>query len=753
MSQIIAELEPLFIERGLNLPLESLLHACSEKAAQRNSLAFLNYLFALNLLQETDYQEILAEVSVELTSLNVLDPFYDQTQLIDQRQEISPSQLVKNMHNQSGQNFLLLKQIGAGAMGSIHLAKDRFLRRQVAFKKLLPGMDSAEVVERFFSEVQITAQLDHPNVIPIYTLDSDEYGAPAYSMKVIKGISMKAWLAQIRQAYHLGQVPDEYSLSDRLEVFLKICDALMLAHQRGIIHRDLKPANIMLGEYNEVYVMDWGIARTFKLDSDAAEQSSERVRLDSTHYLESEANQIVGTPRYMSPEQAGGKNEILDQRSDIFAMGLILFEVLCLKQALVAKTMPEMLTRVIRGQFEHFESAFGEVLSPALKAIVFKANQRRRIDRYQNIGDLAEDIRRYLREEPVLVHQESLLFKAQRLIHRYRQQVVLSMLGSVFLGVTLTSGVLYYKQISLQAAEERRIVLGRIQSELANQGQIMTAQLLKQEALLNELSGSSRVALQAGLPAQAPPNFVIRTGQQTDVPDDYALYPGFGEARSFQEPSFIEPTTQSAHVDLLKLAPLKTEFQTLLLSSKSPQSIAIPQSERETLLRSPELPIERFFLTLPSGLHIRYPGQIPAGSYEALKDPLYQAARKSRLMVWSASEVQATNLSCTVGMYSIQGEFLGLAGLKIKRKETLKPFLNLPGQSEVTELFLVNAKAEVLEVNPDSALMSAREQADLQKAFNQASGYLIEQGQLLAYTRLGRGDLYLVLKAKLNQLL
>jgi serine/threonine protein kinase len=744
----LQELEPLFAERALKLPLKQYYADFCKQGDERDNLAFLSYLHQKHLLSREDYEEILPQLTLELTGLQLLDPFYDETHFVDQRQH--GQTVPRSLARVQGKNYELLRQIGAGAMGSIHLAKDRFLRREVAFKKLLPGMASDEVIERFLSEVQITAQLDHPNVIPIYNLDSDEVGAPAYSMKIIRGISMKEWLAQIRRAYHEQKVPDEYELMSRLELYLKICDALMLAHRLGVIHRDLKPANIMLGEYNEVYVMDWGIARSFDLKNHPDyEAGSEQVEVDSSSYLEQEKGQIVGTPRYMSPEQAGGKNEILDQRSDIFAMGLILFEVLYLKRALVASSMGEILAKVIQGKFENAESAYGENISPALKAIFQKATQRRRVDRYQSINELADDVRRFINNEPVLAHKENLLFTLQRAVHRHRQKVIAGVLASFVLGTLGTGGLLYAKQISLKDAEERRLVLAKLQSELANQGQVMTGQFLRQEALLQELSGQMRVALERGLPADLPA-FVLGPGQAPQLPADFAVYPGFKQARSFQYPLYLLPDAADYSADLKRLSAL--DFQGLFLKAYSAESIALPEAERMQQLRSANLPLNQVFATLSNGLHVRYPGQLPSAVFSPQSERYYQEYQNHTAgsLVWNESEPQHPYLRCITGVYDSQGKFMGLVGLQSKRAETLRPWLKL--EQETRAMYLLNSQAQILEAEPPSAQLSAKELKRLKPVLADAAGSLVVGEQVFSFTRLGRGNLIFLAQSQLSEL-
>jgi len=163
---------------------------------------------------------------------------------------------------QSSERFELQSVLGRGGMGTVFRAKQRELGRDVAFKQL--DEDHAdETRERFLREARITAQLDHPHIVPIYVLEvSPDSSTIGYAMKLVEGKTLRTLLRETVAAYKARQpIDEEHSLTTRLDHFLKICDAMAFAHAHGILHRDLKPANMMIGRFNEVYLMDWGVAR------------------------------------------------------------------------------------------------------------------------------------------------------------------------------------------------------------------------------------------------------------------------------------------------------------------------------------------------------------------------------------------------------------------------------------------------------------------------------------------------------------
>lgn len=323
----------------------------------------------------------------------------------------------------------ILGPLGAGAMGEVLLAKDEGLNRIVAVKRLLPELAARpSVLERFYKEAQITAQLDHPSIVPIHGLVEPGDGSLAYTMKLVRGQTLEAWLDEAREQWRrTGGESGEHVLSSRLEAFLHVCDAIGYAHDRGVVHRDLKPENVMVGTFGQVLVMDWGIAKVLEqpeapmAEGDAPARKAHGTRMGS----------VFGTPRYMSPEQAEGRNDTIDGRSDQYALGVCLFEVVslrpavdpgldlegCLAWAKAARKAP--MTHVHRK---------GRV-PRELVAIVNRATARDPAKRYPSVTAFGEDIRRYLRDEAVLARPDTLVQRLQRWIGHHRGLVATAILG------------------------------------------------------------------------------------------------------------------------------------------------------------------------------------------------------------------------------------------------------------------------------------------------------------------------------------
>ena len=235
------------------------------------------------------------------------------------------------------QGVQILGTVGRGGMGEILLARQPDLHRVVALKAITAAAARKPVLmRRFFNEAQITAQLDHPNIVPIYALETSASETPAFSMKLIRGSTLSDLISQCRKQIRAATpLSKEHRLPARLDHFIKICDAMSYAHSRGVLHRDLKPVNIMVGPFGEVYVMDWGIARLLSSENDPGltTLATHLKTAAGDDVLATQIGHAIGTPPYMSPEQARGENDTLAPASDQFALGLMLQELITLRRA------------------------------------------------------------------------------------------------------------------------------------------------------------------------------------------------------------------------------------------------------------------------------------------------------------------------------------------------------------------------------------------------------------------------------------
>ncbi len=277
-------------------------------------------------------------------------------------------------------------EIARGGQGVIRKMFDRRLERYVALKVMDPELaHHPDAMKRFVDEARITGQLDHPNIVPIYDFADGAASTPEFMMKLVEGETLGARLKRLKNR------PD-LDLASLLEIFLKVCDAIAFAHSRGVLHRDLKPSNIMIGEFGQVYVMDWGCAVVMP-----AHASKSPAEIKPRKSVVEEEGTVIGTSAYMAPEQALGKTEEIDERTDVFGLGAVLYQILtgwppypgpddsaAMQQARTGTPRPP------------HEVALGRTPPAALSQIAMKALARERADRYPSASALRIEIERFL---------------------------------------------------------------------------------------------------------------------------------------------------------------------------------------------------------------------------------------------------------------------------------------------------------------------------------------------------------------------
>jgi len=302
--------------------------------------------------------------------------------------------------------YTLVHEIARGGMGQIYSGEDPQLKRQVAVK--VSTVAHGGIDPRFTKEAEVLAQLAHPNVVPIHNIGVDALNRPFYAMKLVKGRTLQAILHALREDDPAAH--KDYPTPTLLTIFRKVCDAMMFAHSKRILHRDLKPDNIMVGEYGEVLVMDWGLSKILGQNEEPhATKGTNRTTSSPGDFGITMEGSVMGTPQYMSPEQAEGMVADLDERSDIYALGAILYAVLTLHPPIDGTTLDEVLTKVKRGEISAMHILRSEAAPPrekprdrlqievpeALKAVTLKAMSTKRDDRYPTVEAFVADIEAY----------------------------------------------------------------------------------------------------------------------------------------------------------------------------------------------------------------------------------------------------------------------------------------------------------------------------------------------------------------------
>ena len=281
-------------------------------------------------------------------------------------------------------------EIDRGGMGSILQAKDLDLRRRVAMKVLIEGSRSSpQLCERFVKEAQVTGFLEHPNIIPIHELGADTNSRPFFTMKLITGESFGSILGKIEEggpSYKL-----EFPLRRLLGIFIQVCNAVSFAHSRGVIHRDIKPSNVMIGEFGEVLLMDWGLAKIRGFE----EILSPFPIVDENDLGKTQEGLVLGTPYYMPPEQASGDIDRTDERSDIFSLGAMLYEIITGKHLYSGGSLSEVLIKARAADFET-PSKVKKRIQSGLEKVCLKACAFRQEDRHQTVAQMADEVKAFL---------------------------------------------------------------------------------------------------------------------------------------------------------------------------------------------------------------------------------------------------------------------------------------------------------------------------------------------------------------------
>ena len=449
------------------------------------------------------------------------------------------------------ERYKLLDNFAHGGLGNIWLAEDTSIHRQIAFKELLPkALKNKSVVERFMEEAQITGQLEHPCIVPIYDVGYQENGTPFYAMKLLKGGNMEKAIEEMH-ALARGSTERQLAFTRLLRQVISVCQALGYAHGKGVLHRDLKPLNVMLGEFGETLVLDWGLAKVIDVmghhevvtDSDGQiDKADPNVPVDAGTIIEtqtSESNvgvtktqgvsdvgvtktavtspsgtqsrttetgsflrrqvatdartagshtimgQIMGTPAYMPREQAEGKIDQLDARTDIYSLGGILYKLLTNQSPVGRGKAQDVLKKVISGDITP-PRQIDPTIPPPLEAICRKAMALKQEDRYPKAMDMAADIEAWLSDEPVSVYPDPWKTRLRRWYKRHQAAVHTAGAAVLVLGIA---------SIGWTFAESRRIEGLRLAAQAkVDEARAMTepAELPKANTLLTEALGQVR---------------------------------------------------------------------------------------------------------------------------------------------------------------------------------------------------------------------------------------------------------------------
>ncbi len=363
-------------------------------------------------------------------------------------------------------SFQLLRPLAHGGLGEVFVARDGSLNREVALKLIRASQaGDAQGRARFLLEAEITGGLEHPGIVPVYALGEDKDGRPFYVMRLVRGETLKD---RIRSRHAAGPFRSRsLEFLQLLNHFLRVCDVVAYAHSRGVLHRDLKPSNVMLGKFGETLVVDWGLAKSIALGDSPADTARDELTLrpsPGSSVFQSLHGAALGTPQYMSPEQALGQLSRIGPHSDVYSLGATLYCILTGHAPLAeVNQVDEVLRRVALGDIPSARTVKREV-PETLDAICRKAMAVDPADRYASPMGLAADVESWLADEPVQGVHESLPRRLGRWERRHRAFIRVSVLAVFALALVSIAAAIGVNS-ARNCAEERgrqAIVLGRI---------------------------------------------------------------------------------------------------------------------------------------------------------------------------------------------------------------------------------------------------------------------------------------------------
>ena len=596
--------------------------------------------------------------------------------------------------------YTMGSELGSGGQGIVRTAYDGGLKREIAVKTLRKELNTSETSRNeFIHEARLTAALEHPAIIPIYNLCSDSENNLHLAMKKLRGISLREYLKSTNDSYTnagFANFDEETAMARRLSLFIKVCEAMSYVHSRKVIHCDLKPENIMLGQYGEVYIVDWGIARSY--DSGAASSAK-----------------IMGTPRYTSPENLLGSH--CDNRSDIYSLGVILFEIVTLNPAFSASTAAEVIAKVKRGEFNALRHHYGHRIAKDLAAIIAKATALDPDNRYQSTDELTADLQAFRRGAEVSANPDTFAGKILRWANRNRRKAAAAAAGIAAL--LLAAGIISIFAANMRNAEIEHLKDNAIDNSLAFavQNAVQIDRMLTHiSAMLGVLNADIALLLDINRPAGALGNPEIVPGNTAAaqcsgsvcfVPDP-ATGSHFtpGKALDLSRATYIH-AGKTAPDNLLHilscLRPAVSRLRRTVLRSR-PGSGTFSNAELMEEYRNLQLPVSFCYFTLTNGLHVVYPGNDDIrNGYDGRTRPWYKLALgKGARPVWSVPyrtilEENSSVVSCSMEIIGARDKVHGVSGVDVPLKVLENIMLSAPDNAIYTsERFLLTLDGRLI---------------------------------------------------------
>ncbi len=592
-------------------------------------------------------------------------------------------------HLSFDKRFVFICDFAKGGIGCISKAKDISFDRIVAVKTLNQEMrGNARAIESFVKECRLNAKLDHPSIVPIYSMGRDGEGHLCSAMKFINGTSLKTFIENIRQAYDgkkISQIQEDHALMTRLEYFLKICEVVEYCHSMKIIHGDLKPDNILMGAFGELYVMDWGCAQT------------EGTKLET----------LSGTPNYLPPEFFREKR--VTRRIDVYALGMILFELVTLRKGKNEYSINKSENTIEDSRFLvtdpqnylHFLPALS--IAPRLRAIILKAVSVDPGKTYPTAAALAADIRHYIYDEEISAMPDNTLQHFFRVVHRNRIKTLLVSLGLVF----LLAGGWFTSSYAAMKKEQRhnmdilqRIRLQSYTNTLTTmvQNKLLMAQaqlLLFADNLMDDLHTAKEG--------------ISKFYDNNDYSDPKTEPPGMKRNAYYPQPVTFEqmvrivpqhPGNGKRQIlpDAQKYVSVCKKVANYDLSSRNANGI-----NHQILFRH-DNQIHRMQAVWANGVRYSYPGtyEDPDTRQYANRFSDRKQEHSSKRILWSRPYQGLTGqhrIRCQYPMFDEKQNYLGEARLELRLEKILAPAILANRLDPVHELFFVGGNGTVVKIS------------------------------------------------------
>jgi len=671
-----------------------------------------------------------------------------------------------------GPRYSHMTLIARGGMGEVFLGSEPTLKRTVAIKRLQDERrQDRTLLRRFVTEAQVTAQLEHPAIVPVYGFERDPGGALTYAMKFVRGVTLLAFMDEARrQITAQGRPEGSHSLKARVETLVPVLNALAYAHRRGVVHRDLKPENIMVGRFGEVLVMDWGIARLVGSPASAREPdlspaadssgarpvvpdpepvpaddpaspvpdtivppepdpaapvsapSPSRSRGEGDTILElidtglgdgdstaiTRPGAIIGTPGFMSPEQARG--EEVDAAADQYALGLILQELVTLRDAIPGGSTEGVLSKARRGERATIVDAH-EPIPRELRSIIDKACAYRKRDRYASVEDMAEDVRRFLRDESVMADPDTGVRKVTRWIGAHRGSAMAAGIGLVLLSFIIAAFFVWRGHVADAAARAREMAIMNLGALVDAHCERMTGQLHAYEKELTRIATAATVFLTEPAPPSGAVVYRYLAGRRDppEVPDYAVSSKVYGPDKSVRHADFaaapdVDRGALRGHID--QLARLEPVLRSALLASAGDKARGLSAVAAERLVLHQGVPLTWTYFASAKGVSIGMPGtwdyeDSPGlGGYDHRREPWYIDTLASREVLWSSGVDEnglGLLLTCTQTVRDPKGEALGVAAIDLTMGHLIDDYLEMPDLAPFgAEALLLDREGRVL---------------------------------------------------------